>query len=66
MLRIWTSGDQAESAGCGFEDPGQQTLEAVAQDLGISRERVRQIETPALRKLRHVSAARRRRERREN
>lgn len=37
----------------GFNDGEPQTLSAVADDLGVSRERVRQIEQRALRKLRH-------------
>jgi RNA polymerase primary sigma factor len=50
----------------GFEERGQQTLDAVARDLGISRQRVRQIESRALRKLRQAPATRRWRERVEN
>jgi RNA polymerase primary sigma factor len=42
----------------GFAADVDQTLEAVAQALGISRERVRQIESQALRKLRRAPAAR--------
>ncbi|MBK8013556.1 MAG: sigma-70 family RNA polymerase sigma factor [Deltaproteobacteria bacterium] len=37
--------------------PAQQTLEEIGQDLGVTRERIRQIETKALLKLRHPSRA---------
>ena len=37
----------------GLTDGQARTLEEVAQALGVTRERVRQIETKALRKLRH-------------
>ena len=37
----------------GLEDGKQRTLEEVAQQFGITRERIRQIETKILRKLRH-------------
>jgi RNA polymerase primary sigma factor len=37
----------------GLEDGKQRTLEEVAQEFGITRERIRQIETKILRKLRH-------------
>jgi RNA polymerase primary sigma factor len=40
----------------GFEPGGGQTLEAVARALAVSRERVRQIESRALRKLRQAPA----------
>jgi RNA polymerase primary sigma factor len=46
----------------GFDDGVHQTLEVVANEMSISRERVRQIESRALRKLRHAPAARRWRE----
>ena len=42
----------------GFESDGRQTLEDVARVLSISRERVRQIESRALRKLRRTPATR--------
>jgi RNA polymerase primary sigma factor len=42
----------------GFEPGGGQTLEEVARALAVSRERVRQIEMRALRKLRHTPATR--------
>ena len=38
----------------GLEDGKQRTLEEVAQEFGITRERIRQIETKILRKLRHA------------
>lgn len=37
----------------GLKDGKEETLEAVSQKLGLTRERVRQIEAKALRKLRH-------------
>jgi RNA polymerase primary sigma factor len=40
----------------GFDGGQARTLEQVAAVLGVTRERVRQIETRALRKLRHASA----------
>jgi RNA polymerase primary sigma factor len=43
----------------GFMSDEQQTLETVAEALNLSRERVRQIEARALRKLRHAPDARR-------
>jgi RNA polymerase primary sigma factor len=39
----------------GLEDGHQRTLEEVGQDFGVTRERIRQIEAKALRKLRHPS-----------
>ena len=39
----------------GFEDGHQRTLEEVGQEFGVTRERIRQIEAKALRKLRHPS-----------
>jgi RNA polymerase primary sigma factor len=42
----------------GLEDGRTQTLEEIARSFGITRERVRQIEAVALRKLRHPSRSR--------
>jgi RNA polymerase primary sigma factor len=39
----------------GFEDGTQRTLEEVGQIFSVTRERIRQIEAKALRKLRHPS-----------
>jgi len=39
----------------GFEDGNQHTLEEVGQVFDVTRERIRQIEAKALRKLRHPS-----------
>ncbi len=39
----------------GLEDGRQRTLEEVGREFGVTRERIRQIETKALRKLRHPS-----------
>ena len=41
----------------GIEDGRQRTLEEVAREFGVTRERIRQIEAKALRKLRHPSRA---------
>jgi len=42
----------------GIEDGHPRTLEEVGKDFGVTRERIRQIEAKALRKLRHPSRAR--------
>jgi RNA polymerase primary sigma factor len=42
----------------GFEDGNQRTLEEVGQVFAVTRERIRQIEAKALRKLRHPSRSR--------
>jgi RNA polymerase primary sigma factor len=39
----------------GFEDGRELTLEEVGQEFSVTRERIRQIEAKALRKLRHPS-----------
>ncbi|MDP3058209.1 MAG: sigma-70 family RNA polymerase sigma factor, partial [bacterium] len=42
----------------GLEDGRARTLEEVGQEFGVTRERIRQIEAKALRKLRHPNRAR--------
>ena len=39
----------------GLDDGRQRTLEEVGREFGVTRERIRQIEAKALRKLRHPS-----------
>ncbi|HKY31683.1 MAG TPA: RNA polymerase sigma factor RpoD [Candidatus Polarisedimenticolia bacterium] len=43
----------------GLEDGAERTLEEVGQNFAVTRERIRQIESKALRKLRHPSRSRR-------
>src|SRR4030095_15140128 len=43
----------------GLEDGTERTLEEVGQNFGVTRERIRQIEAKALRKLRHPGRSRR-------
>jgi RNA polymerase primary sigma factor len=42
----------------GLEDGSEHTLEEVGQAFAVTRERIRQIEAKALRKLRHSSRSR--------
>ncbi|MBQ6716774.1 MAG: RNA polymerase sigma factor RpoD, partial [Clostridia bacterium] len=42
----------------GLEDGRQRTLEEVGKEFKVTRERIRQIEAKALRKLRHPSRSR--------
>jgi RNA polymerase primary sigma factor len=42
----------------GLEDGRSRTLEEVGQEFNVTRERIRQIEAKALRKLRHPSRSR--------
>ena len=46
----------------GMDDGRQRTLEEVGQLFGVTRERIRQIEAKALRKLRHPNRSKRLRE----
>ena len=46
----------------GLDDGRQRTLEEVGHEFGLTRERIRQIESMALRKLRHPSRSRKLRE----
>jgi RNA polymerase primary sigma factor len=43
----------------GLSDDNEETLTAIGREIGVTRERIRQIETTALRKLRHPSRAKR-------
>jgi len=43
----------------GLEDGRARTLEEVGREFGVTRERIRQIEAKALRKLRHPSRSKR-------
>ena len=43
----------------GLDDGHPRTLEEVGKDFGVTRERIRQIEAKAIRKLRHPTRAKR-------
>lgn len=61
ILKVFNSLEEREkkviTMRFGFDDGESKTLEAVGEKLGLSHERVRQIEEKALRKLRHPSRA---------
>jgi RNA polymerase primary sigma factor len=43
----------------GLTDDSDETLTSIGREIGVTRERIRQIESTALRKLRHPSRAKR-------
>ena len=60
MLRILTPREEKViKMRFGLEDGSEHTLEEVGQSFAVTRERIRQIEAKALRKLRHPSRSER-------
>ena len=56
---FFASGRCRRTEGCaGLEDGRARTLEEVGKEFKVTRERIRQIEAKALRKLRHPSRSR--------
>ena len=56
---IWTVFQPEAKLRFGLEDGRTRTLEEVGKEFDITRERIRQIEAKALRKLRHPSRSKR-------